>query len=177
MTEALWSLKTAEYTPKHTLAHPRAHESSAAPPWEPKILWEDGSSFPGRFVFLYPYFFYLIILEYNFNFTWMLWLIYAIYMLPGASTTLDHPFVSAADRDAVVECTYEDLLKSSALQVGSFDCPQCFKRYRWKKSLLRHMRLECGQEPSHFCPHCDWPFKHKHHLISHITLTHRKKVK
>lgn len=122
-------------------------------------------------------FLYLIILKCNFNFTWMLWLIFALYMLLWAIATHDRPFVSAADRDSLVVCTYEDVLKSSSLQVGSFDCPQCFKRYRWKKSLLRHMRLECGQEPSHFCPHCDWPFKHKHHLISHITLTHRKSVK
>jgi len=59
MIEAVLSLKIAENTPNHTLAHPTAHESSAAPPWEPKILWEDGSLFWGRYVFINPYFFYI----------------------------------------------------------------------------------------------------------------------
>jgi hypothetical protein len=91
MIEALWSLKRAENTPNHTLAHPWAHESSAALPWEPKIFWRDGSLFPGRFVFIYLHFFYLLILESDFNFTWMFWLIYAVCMLPGAIATRDHP--------------------------------------------------------------------------------------
>ncbi|KAJ9593510.1 hypothetical protein L9F63_014940, partial [Diploptera punctata] len=75
--------------------------------------------------------------------------------------------------DDLAVWTYGDVTDTS-LQIGSFSCPQCFKKYRWKKSLIRHMRVECGQEPNLTCPYCDWKFKHKHHLMSHIFVTHKK---
>ncbi|PSN29353.1 hypothetical protein C0J52_26511 [Blattella germanica] len=78
------------------------------------------------------------------------------------------------DNEGLPEWTYADLVRSASLQIGNFKCTQCFKKYRWKKSLLRHMRLECGLEPNFSCPHCKWKFKHRHHLMSHIFGTHKK---
>ncbi|KAJ1529434.1 hypothetical protein ONE63_006212 [Megalurothrips usitatus] len=47
-------------------------------------------------------------------------------------------------------------------------CPKCGKSYRWKDSLRRHQRVECGKEPQHCCPYCLYRFKHRFHLNAHI---------
>ncbi|PBC34092.1 Zinc finger protein [Apis cerana cerana] len=41
-------------------------------------------------------------------------------------------------------------------------CFQCGKRYMWKDSLKKHLRVECGKEPTYECPICGRKFKHKH---------------
>ena len=47
-------------------------------------------------------------------------------------------------------------------------CPDCGKTYRWRDSLRRHQRVECGKEPTHCCPFCLYRFKHRFHLNAHI---------
>lgn len=51
-------------------------------------------------------------------------------------------------------------------------CPKCHKRYRWKDSLRRHQRVECGLEPKHACPTCGRMFKHKHQMVAHGRIHH-----
>ncbi|XP_066584848.1 gastrula zinc finger protein XlCGF57.1-like [Prorops nasuta] len=34
-------------------------------------------------------------------------------------------------------------------------CFQCGKRYIWKDSLLKHLRVECGKDPTFECPICE----------------------
>lgn len=48
------------------------------------------------------------------------------------------------------------------------DCPHCGKQYKWKITLNRHLRLECGKEPQFPCPLCPMKFKRKDQMLSHV---------
>ncbi|KAK7573646.1 hypothetical protein V9T40_010837 [Parthenolecanium corni] len=47
---------------------------------------------------------------------------------------------------------------------GCYSCPRCHNSYRWKKNLTRHLKLECGKEPTLQCPLCPLRTKHKSSL-------------
>ncbi|XP_069702154.1 longitudinals lacking protein, isoforms H/M/V-like isoform X9 [Periplaneta americana] len=50
----------------------------------------------------------------------------------------------------------------------SYGCPNCFKQYSTKYTLLRHIKFECGKEPQFPCTQCFKRFKHKSHLVRHM---------
>ncbi|CAK9802884.1 Zinc finger protein 90 [Anthophora quadrimaculata] len=51
-------------------------------------------------------------------------------------------------------------------------CFQCGKQYMWRDSLKKHLRIECGKDPTFECPICGRKFKHKHRFQSHARLIH-----
>lgn len=53
-----------------------------------------------------------------------------------------------------------------------YSCPQCINRYKFRTSLNRHLKFECGKEPSFHCPHCSYRTKQKAPLQRHIRKTH-----
>ncbi|CAH1964198.1 unnamed protein product [Acanthoscelides obtectus] len=55
-----------------------------------------------------------------------------------------------------------------------FPCPQCGKMYRHKRSLVRHVKLECNQEPKFSCPEtgCDYRAHQKVSLRRHVLVKH-----
>lgn len=54
----------------------------------------------------------------------------------------------------------------------SWSCYRCGKRYIWRDSLKKHLRVECGKDPTFECPICGRKFKHKHRWQSHARLIH-----
>ncbi|XP_071634198.1 longitudinals lacking protein, isoforms N/O/W/X/Y-like [Temnothorax longispinosus] len=60
--------------------------------------------------------------------------------------------------------------------VGCFACSRCGRSYKWKTSLQRHERLECGKEPQFKCPFCPQRCKRKEHWQHHIRKWHTDKV-
>jgi len=42
----------------------------------------------------------------------------------------------------------------------------------WRDSLKKHLRIECGKDPTFECPICGRKFKHKHRWQSHARLIH-----
>lgn len=54
----------------------------------------------------------------------------------------------------------------------SYSCPTCRKAYRWKISLQRHMRYECGKEAQFSCQFCSYRTKHRYSLGMHVRTRH-----
>jgi len=54
----------------------------------------------------------------------------------------------------------------------SFKCPDCGRCYLHRRSLWRHMKLECGKEPMFQCPHCPKRSKLKENLKQHVLFVH-----
>jgi hypothetical protein len=61
----------------------------------------------------------------------------------------------------------------SGVTLERFVCCNCGKVYRWKNTLYRHLRLECGKEPQFHCPHCPYRAKRKGNLQKHVAIRHR----
>lgn len=55
-----------------------------------------------------------------------------------------------------------------------YRCPKCSKGYRHNRNRQRHIRYECGKEPSFICsvPGCNYRAKQKTHLTSHYSHVH-----
>ena len=56
--------------------------------------------------------------------------------------------------------------------IGSYQCPNCSRKYFHKANLTRHQRLECGKEPKLNCLYCPYKSKHKSGLKSHYKFKH-----
>jgi uncharacterized C2H2 Zn-finger protein len=56
--------------------------------------------------------------------------------------------------------------------VHLYACPRCTKRYKFRTSLYRHLKFECGKKPSFHCPHCPYMTKQKAPMKRHIRHTH-----
>lgn len=55
---------------------------------------------------------------------------------------------------------------------GLFVCPDCFKPYKYRKSLTRHLRYECNMEPQQLCKLCPYKAKLRSNLIRHVREKH-----
>jgi len=62
----------------------------------------------------------------------------------------------------------------SAPGFEEFKCDACGKKYRWKTSLVRHQREECGRDPQFQCPFCPSRTKLKCNLKKHIRHFHEQ---
>lgn len=55
-------------------------------------------------------------------------------------------------------------------------CIRCGKRYKLLSSLQRHLKYECGVEPSFRCPFCIFKAKQKVTLKKHLAARHDEKM-
>jgi hypothetical protein len=71
---------------------------------------------------------------------------------------------------------FQRQLNGTSSGLEGYQCPNCFKSYRMKGTLLRHIRFECGKEPQFQCPHCPQQTKHKSNMLRHIRRHHEPKL-
>jgi Zinc finger, C2H2 type. len=62
--------------------------------------------------------------------------------------------------------------KTTTRARGVFPCERCGRSYVRKDSLQRHLKYECGKEPTFQCPFCPQRCKRKAHQIRHIRRQH-----
>lgn len=63
-------------------------------------------------------------------------------------------------------------LRSYVHENVRYGCAKCKKTYQRKESLGRHLRFDCGQNPSFACQICSKKFKHGYILLNHMRHTH-----
>ena len=90
------------------------------------------------------------------------------YHIPLAGE-LSHLFCQEVKQEKWLVGSYQESRYSS-----SFQCTACGNGYKYRRSLLRHIRLECGKEPQFQCPACPLKFKHRNHLVRHASTKHHK---
>lgn len=56
-------------------------------------------------------------------------------------------------------------------------CSFCGRKYRQRKTMLRHQKFECGKEPQFLCPYCPKRMAHKGNLKVHIKNIHSQFIK
>lgn len=66
--------------------------------------------------------------------------------------------------------SYENYENSS--QENVYVCNLCGRRYKQKRNLMAHVRLECGKEAQFPCQFCSYKAKRKAHLKNHMLLRH-----
>lgn len=52
------------------------------------------------------------------------------------------------------------------------ECPRCFKVYKRKDNMRRHVRFECGQQPRFQCPMCPYRAKRNAEVKAHCARKH-----
>lgn len=54
-----------------------------------------------------------------------------------------------------------------------YACPNnCGRSYSWRRSLNRHLQLECGKERRYPCPYCPYRNTRKDNLAVHVNRRH-----
>lgn len=54
-------------------------------------------------------------------------------------------------------------------------CPTCGRVYKHKKTLIRHLRYECQQEPKFCCNYCSYRAYQNIHVKHHMIKLHPEK--
>ncbi|ENN73532.1 hypothetical protein D910_06819 [Dendroctonus ponderosae] len=57
--------------------------------------------------------------------------------------------------------------------ISEINKPKCNKTYKYKSSLSKHLKYECGVEKQFRCTLCSYSGKQKAHLISHMRNVHK----
>lgn len=57
--------------------------------------------------------------------------------------------------------------------VNCFSCPKCYRIYKYKNNLSRHLRTECGIPPKFICDICDYRTYYRCRLTAHRAFKHQ----
>ncbi|XP_067204369.1 protein jim lovell isoform X9 [Linepithema humile] len=57
-------------------------------------------------------------------------------------------------------------------KLAEYHCPRCNAGYTYKKTLMTHMKYDCGKEPRFKCPYCNKRDKCSSNIYKHIRVRH-----
>ncbi|XP_032456442.1 longitudinals lacking protein, isoforms A/B/D/L-like [Nasonia vitripennis] len=57
-------------------------------------------------------------------------------------------------------------------KLASYHCPRCNAGYTYKKTLMTHMKYDCGKEPRFKCPYCGKRDKCSSNIYKHVRMKH-----
>ena len=77
---------------------------------------------------------------------------------------------------ATSETECQDPLSMAGDDAIQFSCTKCYKKYRNRGSLIRHLRYECGPEKHFKCQFCPFSTKRRDYMVSHISRKHDEKM-
>lgn len=80
--------------------------------------------------------------------------------------------VEAQFGDKACQNKYFQLSKMRMKNAGHHTCETCGRSYKYRDTLVRHVRLECGKAPQFRCQFCPYMSKQKTNLNVHISLKH-----
>lgn len=61
---------------------------------------------------------------------------------------------------------------SASMQHG---CPKCQRLYYHRRSMITHLKYECGKPPAYECIECDYKSKVKGNMKKHLMIKHNLK--
>ena len=53
-----------------------------------------------------------------------------------------------------------------------FSCTRCQRKYKFRKTLNRHMNHECGKDKIHTCSFCNYRAYRHDRIMSHVRIVH-----
>lgn len=62
--------------------------------------------------------------------------------------------------------------KAKQVENKKFSCNRCQRKYKFRKTLNRHMNHECGKDKVHSCSACTYRTYRNDRLLSHIRMVH-----
>ncbi|XP_044737200.1 longitudinals lacking protein, isoforms F/I/K/T isoform X33 [Chrysoperla carnea] len=69
--------------------------------------------------------------------------------------------------------TYYDL---KSIDGARYACAHCGRHYALKRTLGRHLKFDCGKDPTIPCEFCDVKFKHRYEYITHLRHKHQQPI-
>lgn len=107
---------------------------------------------------------------------WTIQVIYPDGYIPLPETETD---VTLTNTETSTTVAVEELDKKVAnfLAPEGHTCSTCNKVYKARRNLVRHINLECGKEPQHRCPYCDYKTFRRNERKKHIERKHNIRVK
>lgn len=64
------------------------------------------------------------------------------------------------------------LIITYVLGLGRINCSNCHKSFKNHRSLVEHLRTDCGKPPKFSCGICGFATKRKHGLKKHLLVKH-----
>jgi hypothetical protein len=93
-------------------------------------------------------------------------------ILPGDITYHDNYSSYANETQLKTHFLNDSPTNANRFASQMFSCTRCQRKYKFRKTLNRHMNYECGKDKSHTCSECNYRTYRNDRLMSHVRIVH-----